>query len=414
MQTRLLLPVRWLWKSFKKQSKKKKIVIVVGIVILGLVVNGIVNKPDPATRYQFETASRGSITQVVSESGNITASGITPLYSTTTGIVEAVYVQNGQVVAANAPLFKVKATATKQQKDALLASYLQAKAGLEAAKAQQLTLQAQMFSAWDSYKELAESDNYEDADGRPRNSERNVADFQVPEKQWLAAESAYKNQAQVIAQANAAVSAAWLQYQSTQDSQVTAIFAGQVENLAVGVGDRIDIQSAQGSFPALVLVQPGVSTTIRIAVSETDIAKVTPGLSAKVEIDAFEDVVYEAVVDRVDSVALPVSGVVEYSVYLSLLEPDNRILAGMTADVDIVVESRDGILTVPSSAVKPYEGKRAVRVMGADGQVEYLPVEIGISGQGLVEIVSGIQEGTQVITALTNDQARPGGPGGLF
>jgi multidrug efflux pump subunit AcrA (membrane-fusion protein) len=84
----------------------------------------------------------------------------------------------------------------------------------------------------------------------------------------------------------------------------------------------------------------------------------------------------------------------------------------MTADVDITVAEKKDILTVPSSAVKPYQGKKAVRVLSEDGEIEYIPVEVGIKGDGKTEILSGIEEGTEVIVALPNEEVETSG--GLF
>ncbi len=415
MLKKLLQLPKKIWNWFKRQSKKKKAAVIIGLLILISVTNSILNKKDPKSAYQLEAAKIDSVTEYVSETGNITTAGSAPLYSTTTGIVEEVYVSNGDFVEKDAPLFKVKATATKQQKDAALSTYLTAKTTLESAKATQLTLQSQMFTKWDSFKELAESDDYEDADGNPKYDQRNLPEFHVPEKDWLAAEAAYKNQQQVISQAQANLSATWQAYQATQDSQVNAIFDGQIQNLAVTKGDLIEIKTATTGIPALVLIQNNVNTTIKITVSETDITKVQPGQPATVEVDAIDNKTFKAHVDRVDTIAVPTEGVVEYSVYIVLDESDQNILAGMTADVDITVSSLDNVLTVPSSAVKPYEGARAVRVVNDKGEIEYIPVEVGSRGEGLTQILSGIEEGTEVVVALTNDQVqRDSDSGGLF
>lgn len=411
MLKKILSPLTYLWRKFRKLSKKKKAAIIILLLVVFWIINGVVNKPDPKAQYQTEIAKLASITEKISETGHITTAGVAPVYSTTTGIVEEVYVKNSDYVAKNAPLFKVKATATKQQKDAAYATYMQARAAVDAAKAQQLALQAQMFTQWNEFKELAETDRYQNQELEPIEPNRNVPEFQIPQKEWLSAETAYKNQEQVVAQATANLSAAWQAYQSTQDSTVTAILAGQIQNLAVTKGDLIEVVNSPNSHPALVLVQENVETTIRLSISETDIIKVKPGMEAEVELEAIKDKLFKAVVDRVDTIALPSAGVVEYSVYLNLIDTDQAILAGMTADVDIIVAQTDNVLTVPSSAVKPYEGGRAVRVLNEQYQIEFIPVETGISGDGLVQILSGIEEGTEVVTALTNDLVSRSGPG---
>ena len=63
-------------------------------------------------------------------------------------------------------------------------------------------------------------------------------------------------------------------------------------------------------------------------------------------------------------------------------------------------------MIVPNSAIKPYQGGRAVRVPGENGEIEYIPVKIGIRGKSNTQILSGIEKGQEVITALSNDSIK--------
>lgn len=408
MFTVLLKP----WHFFKRQPRTKKIII---IVVIGLLVwfgFGRMTGGSGVPEYEVEAARYDSVVEMVSETGNITTTGAVPVYSTTTGIVEDVYVNNGSFVTDDQVLFRVKSTATKQEQEAALAAYMTAKNQYQAAQANQLNLQAQMFNQWDQFKELAESDEYEDSDGNPRYEERGVAEFHVQEKEWLSAEEAYKNQQQIINQASINASAAWRAYQATQDSEITALFDGQVKNLAVARGDLVTVSTNPTTGnPALLVVSSDVATIVQLSVGETDAIKIEPGQPAQVEVDALPGQILDAYVDRVDTVAVPNQGVVNYSVYVVLNQVSESVRSGMTASVDITVASKENVLTVPSSAVKPHEGARAVRVVGSDGQIEFIPVEVGAKGGGRTEIISGIEEGTQVIVALSNDQVgrRSGG-----
>lgn len=365
--------------------------------------------------YTVEPAAFDSITEVVSETGNVTTAGATPIYSTTTGVIEEVYVANGSIVAKDEVLFKVKSTATKQEQEAALSTYMAAQNALEAAKATQLSLQAQMFDKWDTFKELAESDDYENNDGTPKNEQRALPEFHIPEKEWLSAEETYKNQERVISEKSVAASAAWRAYESTLDSAVSAVLGGEVRNLAVTRGDAITAPTATtmaGTAPVLILVDPSVRPSIKVDVNETDIIKIRQGQKVSVEFDAIDNRTFNALVDRVDSVASAQQDVITFSVYVSLVDDVPMINRGMTADVDITVAEKDTVLTVPSSAVKPYQGKKAVRVVGESGEVEYIPVEVGAQGDGKTEIIAGIEEGTEVIVAFPNDQVERSG--GIF
>ena len=80
----------------------------------------------------------------------------------------------------------------------------------------------------------------------------------------------------------------------------------------------------------------------------------------------------------------------------------------MSADATIITKTLEDVLSVPSSSVKPYQGGRAVRIM-KNNKIAYLPVKIGVRGKSKTEIISGISQGQEVITALSNEQIkRPG------
>lgn len=405
---------RWPWKFFKKQHWLVKIIIVVSLIAVAtLTLRRFWGNQQ--LDYELEAARFDSITEIVSETGNVTTAGVTPIYSTTTGMVDQVFVSNGDYVTKDQVLLTVKATATRQEQDAALATYLSAKTALETAQATQLSLQAAMFGKWDSFKELAESDEYEDADGNPKDS-RVEPEFHIPEKEWLAAEAAYKKQQVAINQAQANVSATWLAYQATQDSQVKANFSGQVRNLSVDRGSLVQVATptTQASLtPVLVLVDDTIRPIVKLNVNETDAIKIQPGQIAKIEFDALTDQLFTGQVDRVDTVAVPSADVVTFAIYVQLDELSDVIRSGLTADVDIIVSTKENVLTVPSSAIKPYQGGRSVRVIGEDGEIEFIPVEVGSRGDGRSEIISGIDEGTEVVVALSNEQVERSS-GGLF
>ena len=74
----------------------------------------------------------------------------------------------------------------------------------------------------------------------------------------------------------------------------------------------------------------------------------------------------------------------------------------------IITEKLTNVLTVPNSAVKPYKGGRAVRVVDKKSKegFKYVPVEIGLKGKDKTQILSGIKEGQEVITVVSNEKAK--------
>lgn len=167
---------------------------------------------------------------------------------------------------------------------------------------------------------------------------------------------------------------------------------------AVPVGGRVT-----AGTPVLTVVD--LSDLGLVAeVDETDVLLVTPGVPGTVELDAATGATYPVEVRSVD--VLPTasaSGGVGYRVRLSLSPgtfADGRAAPvprpGMSAVARLRVRDAPDAVTVPAAAVFSAEGRDTVwRVR--DGRAERVPVTVGVQGQDLVQIVSGVEPGQQVV-----------------
>jgi len=227
------------------------------------------------------------------------------------------------------------------------------------------------------------------------------------DRDWQAAEQKYIDQKAVISQAEASVSSAWLAYQATIDGAVTAPIDGTVANFAVAKGQQV------ASSQAALLIKSDSETWVTLAISETDIPDIKPGLAATVSIDALDGREIEGTVQRVDEVGTVSSGVVTYTAYISLHDSQNTevnelsgVLPAMTVQVDIQTKSAENVVVVPNGAIKPYKGGKAVQVVDASsGELLYVPVEVGIVGLTESEILSGVSEGQEIVTSSTSSSS---------
>ena len=72
----------------------------------------------------------------------------------------------------------------------------------------------------------------------------------------------------------------------------------------------------------------------------------------------------------------------------------------MTANVDIKTAEKQNVLYIPYRAVKEKDGGRIVEVL-ENGQLKEVSVVVGLRGdEGVVEIISGLSEGQNVITFI--------------
>jgi RND family efflux transporter MFP subunit len=79
--------------------------------------------------------------------------------------------------------------------------------------------------------------------------------------------------------------------------------------------------------------------------------------------------------------------------------PEGRLRPGMSAEVSVVLEAREAALTVPSEAVFVQGGQTLVYVVQPDSTVVPRPVSLGLRQAETVEVVEGLEAGTQVVRA---------------
>jgi len=133
-------------------------------------------------------------------------------------------------------------------------------------------------------------------------------------------------------------------------------------------------------------------------IPEVDIVDVTQGDHANITLDAYNDIIFGARVVSVDPAETILQGVPTYKTTLYFDKSDDRIKPGMTANIDIIVDKFQGVLSVPVRAVNPGDAGKTVRLL-QDGVVKTVPVETGrINSDGRIEIVQGIKAGDEVIT----------------
>ncbi|HWK30235.1 MAG TPA: efflux RND transporter periplasmic adaptor subunit [Solirubrobacter sp.] len=221
---------------------------------------------------------------------------------------------------------------------------------------------------------------------------------------------------QSVASAQAAVASAKLALDEAQDAlddtRLRAPVAGTVAAVNNAVGDTVGggTSGSTASDPFVVLAQLS-KLKLEVQLSESDIGKVQVGQSAAITVNAASG---EKVSGRVTSVgvlstdatssgsgagggASSSSGAVSYPVVITLDQTTDGLKAGMSATADIVVERVSG-LSVPSQALR---GSTAT-VERKDGSRETVRVQTGVVGDSSTQVLSGLEEGDEVIVTSTS------------
>jgi RND family efflux transporter MFP subunit len=178
----------------------------------------------------------------------------------------------------------------------------------------------------------------------------------------------------------------------------------------------VEVGGVVGAQTRLFTIAEVSTLVTRVGVSELDVGSLRTGQTARVMLDAYPGQPFDGRIRRIFPSADPATRLVPVEVALTG-EAATAARPGFLARVSFALGARDGVLLVPASAVVGQAGAQQVFVV-VDGKAERRTVETGLSSEGRVEIVSGLQEGEAVVITGSNnvrnnaDVRVVGGPGG--
>jgi multidrug efflux pump subunit AcrA (membrane-fusion protein) len=138
--------------------------------------------------------------------------------------------------------------------------------------------------------------------------------------------------------------------------------------------------------------------------AEADVANIKVGDTATITFPALTDVDAEGIVTSVAPTSTVSSNVVTYDVTIALRSPPSVVRLGMTADVNVITQTRTNVLLVPSSAVTTTGNASTVTILQGRKSVTR-PVVIGLVGASTTEIVSGLSVGEVVVESTSTSTA---------
>lgn len=182
---------------------------------------------------------------------------------------------------------------------------------------------------------------------------------------------------------------------NAEKAKVRAPVNGQVTKMNYSVGEVVGTSSS-GSFGRLL----SYDFLLEAKIPESDIAKIKTGQLADVSFDSFDaNDALRAEVVEIEPDATVIQDVVYYIAKLRFSTPDARLKPGMSADVDLRIAERQGVLRIPARLLLEEKGVYSARVLLSDGRVETRNVSVGVRGDdGVIEVLSGLAEGDRVVS----------------
>lgn len=393
------------------KSAKFGIAGVVVAVVAGLAVVAAKKNSTKPVDVRTEAVEARDLVASVTASGQIQPRTKVDVSADVTGRIVRLAVREGDIVKRGQFLLQIdpeQPTAALQRSEAGLAS-----ARAQAAQARANLLQAQR--------------NYDRSLQIKQQSPDLVSDEQLEQlktqrevNQALAEAANYS-----VEQAQASVRDA---RQALSRTTIVAPMSGKITRLNVEEGETAIMGTLNRDAATLLTISDMSVLETKVKVDETDVARISVGDSALIQIDAFPDTtfvgrVFEISNSSVNRTAAGSTGdqAIDYEVRVELTNPPVDTRPDFSATAKIVTATRTKVLSIPIIALTVREnealpagdsavtvgrqptkevGKRDVEgvfIVGADNKVTFRPVKVGIAGERHFEVLDGLKSGETIV-----------------
>ncbi len=202
-------------------------------------------------------------------------------------------------------------------------------------------------------------------------------------------DSALKAADQAVVQAQEALKQA---QENLDNTKFAAPFDGIVLEVLAKEGDVV----AAGAD--LIRVYDPQAIEARTTVTEEDYPLARVGQVAQVYLDSQPDLVVTGHVTYIVPLREASSASPVYPVYIALDNPPESLAPGMTVDGSILIAKRSNVLRLPRALVHARSDGTAPIQVWANGKAETRLVKTGLRGDQHIEILSGVNEGEQVVS----------------
>ena len=376
------------------------------------------------------------LTVRISASGSVQPVQTVNLSPETSGILEALYVEQGDRVEQGQLVARMKSDeleAQVQQYQAAVAEaeanlqdvrrgsrpeeIAQAEAAVEAARAQVRDAEARLDLAANDlqrsrqlYERGAISENeLESAVRERRSAEAGLEQVQARVDETLQRLEDLRNlpEPEVVAQAEARLAQARAQLQATQvrlnDNALRAPFAGIITQKYATEGAFVTPTTSASdlsSATSTAIVALAQDLEILAEVPEADISLIEPNQRVEIIADAFPDQTFEGRVKLIAPEAIERQNVTLFQVRIELLSGKDVLRSNMNVDAQFIGDQLQNALVLPTVAVVTQAGETGVLVPGDNREIIFQPVTLGPQVEDQIQILSGIEAGDLVFIDL--------------
>lgn len=374
---------------------KLKLKPLILILALGVGVGSYfyINKTEEANQVHYitEPVKRTTIDKNVLATGSVRASQRTEVGAQVSGKIISLNVKLGQAVKKGDLIAEIDASNQSNS--------------LSTAEASLASYQAKLKSAQVAL-EVAQS-NYARLSKLYKSDSASLSDLETAKNTLASAKATVDEVKSQIKTAQISVNDAKTNLNYTQ---IISPMDGIIVSVPVSVGQTVN---SNQTSPTIVQVADLSKMLIKLEISEGDIAQVQEGQEIRFTTLAEPNRAYQSKIDTVDPALTTLtdnnyteeSGNTEAIYYYAnalVDNADNRLRIGMTVQGQVNIAKRENVLVVPTSTLKKKGDKTTIQVLN-NNQVEEKEIQTGLSDSQYTEVISGINEGEQVVVTQRAD-----------
>jgi HlyD family secretion protein len=380
----------------KVRGKKRLWLAVGGAALVAFVVMGAaaMRPTKPIDPSKLATIEKGDIAKSVVATGKIEPLAKVQVKSKASGIVKQLRADYGDVVKEGQVLVELDKEELQARVREANAMLLSAQADLERTQVEaEGTDLPFLKSAVERARKLY-------GDGLIATSILEDADkaYQMGINKQTAAKSTVSVKKAEVARAQAALERA---ENDLRNSTIVSPMNGLVLSRDVEVGDAVSSILVLGSQATLVMTLGDVSSVYVLGkVDEADIGKVYMGQPARIVVESFKDKKFQGQVTKISPLGVIKDNVTTFEVRVSIQNPGGELKANMSANAEVILEEKKGVLLAPEAAVI-YDKERKPSVEVPDPREKSgkrkVAVKLGISNGVKAEVVEGLKAGDTVV-----------------
>jgi HlyD family secretion protein len=224
------------------------------------------------------------------------------------------------------------------------------------------------------------------------------------ETQWRVAVATCEASRARVSQARAAVELARINLEKTI---LRAPFDGVVADLSTEVGEWITPSPPGLPIPSVIEIIDPLAVYVSAPLDEVDVAKLHAGALVRITMDSYPGKTLAGKVTRVAPYVVDVkeqNRTFEIEVEFADSDFALKLLPGTSADVVVILNSRESVLRIPSYAV--LEGGRVLVVK--EGRLVATTVKTGLKNWEFAEVLEGLRAGEAVAVSLDRAEVKEG------